>query len=115
MEEQQEEVVLVSVLVALMTSTHGAARCGRFGREKCGAQNPCRGRCHVNHSCPRYSSAVLTWPDRVASCPAQLWKEKRFDCLLIEGSGVAEPMPIAEGINSYDVGSGDTLVDVVQL
>ena len=45
----------------------------------------------------------------------QVSLEKRFDCLLIEGSGVAEPMPIAEGIASYDVGRGDVLADVVTL
>jgi G3E family GTPase len=35
--------------------------------------------------------------------------------LLVEGSGVAEPMPVAEGIANYDIGRGKTLDDAVHL
>lgn len=42
-------------------------------------------------------------------------KSGKYDMLLVEGSGVAEPMPVAEGISNYDVGRGKTLDDVVHL
>ena len=35
--------------------------------------------------------------------------------LLVEGSGVAEPMPVAEGISNFDIGRGKTLNDIVKL
>lgn len=44
-----------------------------------------------------------------------LAKSNKFDALLIEGSGVAEPLPIAEGIAAFDVGRGKVLDDIVSL
>ena len=35
-----------------------------------------------------------------------------FDCVVIESSGVAEPLPIAEALCSYDIGKGDVLNDI---
>ena len=46
---------------------------------------------------------------------ADIAKSGKFDVLLVEGSGVAEPMPVAEGISNYDVGRGRTLADIVHL
>ena len=45
----------------------------------------------------------------------EIAKSGKYDVLLVEGSGVAEPMPVAEGISNYDVGRGKTLSDVVHL
>ena len=42
-------------------------------------------------------------------------KSGKYDMLLVEGSGVAEPMPVAQGIASYDVGRGKTLEDIIHL
>lgn len=42
-------------------------------------------------------------------------KSGKYDVLLVEGSGVAEPMPVAEGISNFDVGRGKTLADVIHL
>ena len=44
-----------------------------------------------------------------------LARSNKYDALLIEGSGVAEPLPIAEGIAAYDVGRGKVLDDIVAL
>ncbi|MDP3837622.1 MAG: GTP-binding protein, partial [Methylococcales bacterium] len=52
---------------------------------------------------------------------AQLAKERRFDYLLIESTGIAEPLPIAEtftfrdedGVSLSDIARLDTLVTVV--
>jgi G3E family GTPase len=46
---------------------------------------------------------------------AAIAKSGEYDMLLVEGSGVAEPMPVAEGISSYDIGRGKTLADIVLL
>jgi G3E family GTPase len=46
---------------------------------------------------------------------ADIAKSGEYDMLLVEGSGVAEPMPVAEGISNYDVGRGKTLDDIVHL
>jgi G3E family GTPase len=46
---------------------------------------------------------------------ADIAKSGKFDVLLVEGSGVAEPMPVAEGISNYDVGRGMLLADIVHL
>jgi G3E family GTPase len=42
-------------------------------------------------------------------------KSRKYDVLLVEGSGVAEPMPVAEGISNFDIGRGKTLDDIVHL
>eukprot|EP01047_Picozoa_sp_COSAG01_P071340 COSAG01_NODE_11045_length_2021_cov_17.678460_2_plen_205_part_00 len=42
-------------------------------------------------------------------------QEACYDVLVVEGSGVAEPMPIAEGIASYDIRGGATLDALVKL
>ena len=42
-------------------------------------------------------------------------REACYDVLVVEGSGVAEPMPIAEGIASYDIRGGATLDTLVKL
>jgi G3E family GTPase len=42
-------------------------------------------------------------------------KSGKFDVLLVEGSGVAEPMPVAEGISNFDIGRGKTLADIIHL
>jgi G3E family GTPase len=42
-------------------------------------------------------------------------KSGKYDMLLVEGSGVAEPMPIAEGISNFDIGRGKTLDALVHL
>ena len=39
----------------------------------------------------------------------------KYDAMIIEGSGAAEPLPIAEGISAYDIGRGKVLDDVVAL
>jgi G3E family GTPase len=44
-----------------------------------------------------------------------LAKTNRFDAMLIEGSGAAEPLPIAEGISAFDLGRGKVLDDIVAL
>jgi G3E family GTPase len=36
-------------------------------------------------------------------------KSGKYDVLLVEGSGVAEPMPVAEGIANFDIGRGSAL------
>ena len=46
---------------------------------------------------------------------ADIAKSGKYDALLVEGSGVAEPMPVAEGISNYDVGRGKTLADLIHL
>lgn len=46
---------------------------------------------------------------------AEIAKSGKYDVLLVEGSGVAEPMPVAEGIANYDVGRGKTLADIIHL
>ena len=46
---------------------------------------------------------------------ADIAKSGKFDVLLVEGSGVAEPMPVAEGISNYDIGRGKLLSDIVHL
>lgn len=46
---------------------------------------------------------------------ADIAKSGKFDVLLVEGSGVAEPMPVAEGISNYDVGRGKLLSDIIHL
>ena len=46
---------------------------------------------------------------------ADIAKSGKYDVLLVEGSGVAEPMPVAEGIANYDVGRGMMLADIVHL
>ena len=38
-----------------------------------------------------------------------------YDVMVIEGSGAAEPLPIAEGISSFDIGRGKVLDDIVAL
>jgi G3E family GTPase len=42
-------------------------------------------------------------------------KSGKYDVLLVEGSGVAEPMPVAEGISNFDIGRGKMLADIVHL
>jgi G3E family GTPase len=44
-----------------------------------------------------------------------LAKSNKYDAMLIEGSGAAEPLPIAEGISAYDIGRGKVLDDIVAL
>ena len=46
---------------------------------------------------------------------ADIAKSGRYDVLLVEGSGVAEPMPVAEGISNFDIGRGKTLGDIIHL
>ena len=46
---------------------------------------------------------------------AEIVKSGKYDVLFVEGSGVAEPMPVAEGIANYDVGRGKTLADIIHL
>ena len=46
---------------------------------------------------------------------ADIARSKKYDMLLIEGSGVAEPMPVAEGIANFDIGRGKMLEDIVHL
>ena len=45
----------------------------------------------------------------------EIAKSGKYDVLLVEGSGVAEPMPVAEGISNFDIGRGKTLDEVVHL
>ena len=44
-----------------------------------------------------------------------LAKSNKYDAMLIEGSGAAEPLPIAEGISAFDLGRGKVLDDIVAL
>ena len=46
---------------------------------------------------------------------AAIARSGKFDVLLVEGSGVAEPMPVAEGISNFDIGRGKTLADIIHL
>ena len=46
---------------------------------------------------------------------AEIAKSGKFDVLLVEGSGVAEPMPVAEGISNFDIGRGKTLDSIIHL
>ena len=46
---------------------------------------------------------------------ADIARSGKYDVLLVEGSGVAEPMPVAEGISNFDIGRGKTLSDIVHL
>jgi G3E family GTPase len=46
---------------------------------------------------------------------AAIARSGKFDVLLVEGSGVAEPMPVAEGISNFDIGRGKTLSDIIRL
>ena len=46
---------------------------------------------------------------------ADIAKSGKYDVLLVEGSGVAEPMPVAEGISNFDVGRGKLLSDIIHL
>ena len=46
---------------------------------------------------------------------ADIAKSDKYDVLLVEGSGVAEPMPVAEGIANFDIGRGKMLSDIVHL
>lgn len=45
----------------------------------------------------------------------ELVRAKCYDAVLIEGSGVAEPMPIAAGIYDFDIGHGKFLDDVLAM
>eukprot|EP01048_Picozoa_sp_COSAG05_P001227 COSAG05_NODE_40_length_27088_cov_92.858276_14_plen_642_part_00 len=53
--------------------------------------------------------------DDLMASIAEICKSKKYDVLVVEGSGVAEPMPIAEGISNFDIGRGKTLEDLVYL
>lgn len=46
---------------------------------------------------------------------ADIARSDKYDVLLVEGSGVAEPIPVAEGISNFDIGRGKTLADIVHL
>eukprot|EP01052_Picozoa_sp_SAG31_P040670 SAG31_NODE_5947_length_2245_cov_2.179404_1_plen_533_part_00 len=46
---------------------------------------------------------------------ADIAKSGKYDVLLVEGSGVAEPMPVAEGIANFDIGRGKMLADILHL
>lgn len=56
-----------------------------------------------------------TLKDDLLSQIRDLAKADRFDAMLIEGSGAAEPLPIAEGISAFDLGRGKVLDDIVAL
>lgn len=56
-----------------------------------------------------------TLKDDLLSQIRDLAKGDRFDAMLIEGSGAAEPLPIAEGISAFDLGRGKVLDDIVAL
>jgi G3E family GTPase len=45
----------------------------------------------------------------------KLARKGAYQYLIIEGSGVAEPLPVAEGISTFDVGRGKVLTDLVRL
>ncbi len=42
----------------------------------------------------------------------KLAEKKQFDYIVLEGSGVTEPMPIAEGVMNFDIGRGNVLADI---
>ena len=46
---------------------------------------------------------------------AEIAKSGKFDVLFVEGSGVAEPMPVAEGISNFDIERGKTLDSIIHL
>jgi G3E family GTPase len=45
----------------------------------------------------------------------KLARAKQFTHIIIEGSGVTEPLPVAEGISSYELGGGKLLTDITHL
>jgi hypothetical protein len=45
----------------------------------------------------------------------KLARKGAYEYLIIEGSGVAEPLPVAEGISTFDIGRGKVLTDIGSL
>ena len=100
----------LGVRVALIVNDIGAVNIDAKAAEKIGLNGDTEQLVELSNGC-----MCCSLREDLLEQIKDLAMSKKYDAMIIEGSGAAEPLPIAEGISAYDIGRGKVLDDVVAL
>ena len=100
----------LGVRVALIVNDIGAVNIDAKAAEKIGLDSATERLVELSNGC-----MCCSLREDLLEQIKDLAMSKKYDAMIIEGSGAAEPLPIAEGISAYDIGRGKVLDDVVAL
>ena len=100
----------LGVRVALIVNDIGAVNIDAKAAEKIGLNGDTEQLVELSNGC-----MCCSLREDLLEQIKDLAMSNKYDAMIIEGSGAAEPLPIAEGISAYDIGRGKVLDDVVAL